>query len=450
MVYNPYAKKRARPAEWSSSNSSSLVSSIPKQVPLVSINQTIIRNKQSLRIDLSASSYTSVNKGHGITRMNDVNERVINEHKLNANLLTKNDNGKIAHYMSKPYPNPSLKIFRNGVSSTGYQRSSNHALQESTVLVKSKASFGESSYVNGRTVNCTANNTVATSKRSTLLPSSMASIRPASWKAVGDSIDERPKYSMDAPSSSASKYMQPQAQPRMQTLRNVTSTNSSQHQARQDDNVVGCLPRELSYTLDEVKPIQDKYRMLLIKNAKLSAPLKNGWMLFPHQKKATVRALTMRRMILALDMGLGKTLIGAVWSKAFRETFGRDKLKVFVICPVSLKEEWRRTAEERVGLKVQEEERGKSKSKSKKSARGKEIDPQDEDDGDEGLDLKVSICSWAKVPKQVESHIEHFVVCCDEAHAMQSAQAQRTKDVLNLVEDKRYVGKRFRLQVFCF
>jgi len=101
-------------------------------------------------------------------------------------------------------------------------------------------------------------------------------------------------------------------------------------------------------------------------------------------------------------------------------------------------------------LKVQEEERGKSKSKSKKSARGKEIDPQDEDDGDEGLDLKVSICSWAKVPKQVESHIEHFVVCCDEAHAMQSAQAQRTKDVLNLVEDKRYVGKRFRLQVFCF
>ncbi|OEU17198.1 P-loop containing nucleoside triphosphate hydrolase protein, partial [Fragilariopsis cylindrus CCMP1102] len=141
----------------------------------------------------------------------------------------------------------------------------------------------------------------------------------------------------------------------------------------------------------------------LIKNAKLSAPLKNGWTLFPHQKKAIVRALTMRRMILALDMGLGKTLIGAVWSKAFTETFGRGKLKVYIICPVSLKEEWRRTAVDKV-------------------------------------DLKVSICSWAKVPTQVESHIEHFVVCCDEAHAMQSTQAQRTKDVLNLVDDKRCVG----------
>mmetsp|Transcript_7910 Transcript_7910/g.9017 ORF Transcript_7910/g.9017 Transcript_7910/m.9017 type:complete len:762 (-) Transcript_7910:210-2495(-) len=441
MVYNPYAKKRARPAEWASSlNSSSLVSSISKQVPLASVNQTNIRHNQSMGIDLSASSYTSVNKGHGITRMNNVNEWVVNEHNPNANILAKNGNGKSAHYVGKPYPNPSLKVFRNGVSSMGLQSSSDNALQESTVLIKSRASFGETSYVTGRTIDCTTNNTIATSKRSTLLPSSMASIRPVSWKAVGDSIDKRPKYIMDAPRSSASKYMQPQAQNRIQSSRNDTSTNSSQHQGRQDDDMSGRLPRELSYTLDEVKPIQDKYRMMLIKNAKLSAPLKNGWMLFPHQKKATVRALTMRRMILALDMGLGKTLIGAVWSKAFRETFGRDKLKVFVICPVSLKEEWRRTAEERVGLKVQEEERGKSKSKSTKSARRKKIDPQNEDCEDEELDLKVSICSWAKVPKQVESHIEHFVVCCDEAHAMQSAQAQRTKDVLNLVQDKRCVG----------
>eukprot|EP00536_Pseudo-nitzschia_multiseries_P001399 jgi/Psemu1/180965/e_gw1.18.94.1 len=143
--------------------------------------------------------------------------------------------------------------------------------------------------------------------------------------------------------------------------------------------------------------------MPLIKNARLSEPLPNGWTLFPHQKKAVIRALTMRRMILALDMGLGKTLIGALWCRAFRDTFGRDKLKTYVICPVSLKEEWRRTAEETVGLAV-------------------------------------SICSWAKVPKAVESCVEHFVVCCDEAHAMQSTQSQRTRDVLTLVDDKRCVG----------
>jgi len=185
--------------------------------------------------------------------------------------------------------------------------------------------------------------------------------------------------------------------------------------------------------------------MLLIKNANLSAPLKNGWTLFPHQKKAIIRGLTMRRMILALDMGLGKTLIGAVWSKAFKDTFGKDKLKVYVICPVSLKEEWKRTAETTVGLRVEEEGRGKLKTKSKKSTKKKKIQ-QDQDEteftreigaDDAEADLKMSICSWAKVPKVVESHIENFVVCCDEAHAMQSTQAQRTKDVLNLVNDKR-------------
>lgn len=183
------------------------------------------------------------------------------------------------------------------------------------------------------------------------------------------------------------------------------------------------LPRELAYSPDDVKPITDEYRLKLIQNAELQKPLLNGWSLYKHQRKAIIRSLTMRRMILALDMGLGKTLIGAVWAKAFKRTY--DNLKVFVVCPVSLKEEWKRTAEDKVGLKVEPE-----KSTSKKQ------NASDDDDDDDGLSLQ--ICSWAKVPKEVDRSAEHFVVCCDEAHSMQSTTAQRTKDILDLVKDKRY------------
>ncbi|KAL3940435.1 MAG: hypothetical protein SGARI_000966 [Bacillariaceae sp.] len=144
------------------------------------------------------------------------------------------------------------------------------------------------------------------------------------------------------------------------------------------------LPRELAYSADQVKPPQDEYRMTLIKNADVQAELLNGWTLFKHQKKAIIRALTMRRMILALDMGLGKTLIGAVWAKAFKKTF--DNLKVFVVCPSTLKEEWQRTAQDKVGLKVEAE-----KTRSKKANAVAE-----DDDG-----LSLQICSWAKVPKEV-------------------------------------------------
>ena len=459
MVYNPYAKKRARPAEWGSSNLSSSASSTVKPVPVAAVTQSNVPNSQQSRLGSSASSHTFVNKGREIHGINDSSGSFDNEQKLRAN-LTKNDNGnntQHAHPMGKRYHNPYLKNDRNGVSSTGLQRSSGQVLHKDTASIQSKESFHES-HVSGRVVDSTTMNTTATNRTSTMLPSSMASIRPTSWKSSSTRIDERPKSLVGTSTCSASKGMQPQAgtQLRMQSSgnRTTTSTNTNHHQIGQDDSVVGRLPREISYTPDEVKPIQDEYRMMLIKNAKLSAPLKNGWTLFPHQKKAIVRALTMRRMILALDMGLGKTLIGAVWSKAFTETFGRGKLKVYIICPVSLKEEWRRTAVDKVGLMVQDE---KSKQKNKKSTKNKEIVTRDKNNGDDELDLKVSICSWAKVPTQVESHIEHFVVCCDEAHAMQSTQAQRTKDVLNLVDDKRYAGKEIKskdhydsLQVFCF
>ena len=122
----------------------------------------------------------------------------------------------------------------------------------------------------------------------------------------------------------------------------------------------------------------------------------------------------------ALDMGMGKTLIGCVWGKAFRDTFAA--LKIFVICPVSLREEWKRTANRATGLTV-----ASDTTKGKKE--------------DQNLDMK--ICSWSKVPKDVNKSVPHFVVVCDEAHSMQSMQAARTNDVLNLVSGKRYVPLHF-------
>lgn len=140
----------------------------------------------------------------------------------------------------------------------------------------------------------------------------------------------------------------------------------------------------------------------------------------------------MRRMILALDMGLGKTLIGCVWAKAFERTFGgnhnssrnNNTFKTIVVAPVSLIDDWKETAKEFVGLQLE---------------------------GDNIADKKMGlrICSWAKVPVMVEKHIEKFVVVCDEAHSMQSMTATRTKDVLTLVSDKRYVQKYVLFGSFC-
>jgi hypothetical protein len=176
------------------------------------------------------------------------------------------------------------------------------------------------------------------------------------------------------------------------------------------------LPKELQYSPDSVKPVEDEYRQELVKHANLSAPLLNGWTLFSHQKRAILKGLLMRRVVMALDMGLGKTLIGCVWSKAFKKTY--DCLKIFVVCPVSLKTEWQRTAENATGLQVEDDSTPKAAKANKSS-----------------LDMK--ICSWAKVVTDVQRSIGHYVVVCDEAHSMQSIQASRTKDVLKLVKGER-------------
>jgi len=178
------------------------------------------------------------------------------------------------------------------------------------------------------------------------------------------------------------------------------------------------LPESLQFNPVTVKPVSDENRACLVKHANLSAPLLNGWTLFSHQKRAILRGLLMRRMILALDMGLGKTLIGCVWARAYLKTFESSSLKVIVLCPVSLKKEWKRTAEEATGLKVFDDEAKKGTCNES--------------------DTDVKISSWAKVPSPPTA--TKYIVICDEAHSMQSMQAARTKETLRLVNSKNCIG----------
>lgn len=228
----------------------------------------------------------------------------------------------------------------------------------------------------------------------------LASLRPESWNNKGTN-----------PQETASSNLS-------QTSILPPSSNHSSSKPGVELPGEPRLPKVIAFSSSDVKPVNDEYRLQLITNAKLGEKLNNGWELKKHQKQALIKSLTMRRCILALDMGLGKTLIGCVYAKAFQNTF--DRLKVFVICPVSMEAEWRRTAVNATGLQVE------SDKKSSKNSRNSD---------DSSLDLR--ICSWAKVPTSVDSDVDHFVVVCDEAHSMQSMGASRTQSVLQLVKDKR-------------
>jgi hypothetical protein len=147
--------------------------------------------------------------------------------------------------------------------------------------------------------------------------------------------------------------------------------------------------------------------------AAITEPLKNDWKLYPHQERAVLTALRTKRHILALAMGSGKTLIGCVWARQMRNTLSTrkrkcmaedpTKIKIIVLCPVSLQPEWRRTAQVATGLTIQE-----------KSA------PIDSE-------TAVAIVSWAKVPYISDVGDQDYVVVADEAHFMQNSYSKRTE-----------------------
>ncbi|KAL7566576.1 hypothetical protein ACA910_000642 [Epithemia clementina (nom. ined.)] len=203
------------------------------------------------------------------------------------------------------------------------------------------------------------------------------------------------------------------------------------------------LPKELCFNPKCTEPVEDGNLKTLIAHANLASPLKNGWELFPHQVQAIKQCLAMRRFILALDMGLGKTLIGCVWASAFLQTSLLQCKRAFVLCPVSLKTEWKRTAEEATGLEVTICQDMKAMPKTS-NTRGKtqDMSSSDEDDDDDDKPTvaysRVSIHSWAKVPSPPDEG--NFIVVADEAHSIQSMQAARTRSTLELVLHKRCIG----------
>jgi SNF2 family DNA or RNA helicase len=116
---------------------------------------------------------------------------------------------------------------------------------------------------------------------------------------------------------------------------------------------------------------------LLEQAGDLSAPLPNGRVLYAYQQEGVRQLLAKRRVILADDMGLGKTLQSLVAAKAIQNALC---VPVWVICPASLKENWKREAE--------------------------------------GVQVSIEVFSWAKLPQLIEG--QPFVLIADEAHYAQS------------------------------
>ena len=152
----------------------------------------------------------------------------------------------------------------------------------------------------------------------------------------------------------------------------------------------------------------------------------------------------------------GKTLIGCVWAKAFLNTF--EGIKIIVIAPVSLHDDWRRTATEATGLKVDpggKKKKGKAKKKKKKKKeedtgktvtgkrkkKAKKIESDSEEECEPSNNFDLHVFSWASTSKckdiMTDISDSGYVVICDEAHNMQSFTSKRTEDVLKLVFPKK-------------
>jgi hypothetical protein len=177
-------------------------------------------------------------------------------------------------------------------------------------------------------------------------------------------------------------------------------------------------PAALMHNNNQVDPLEHF--------ATIEEPLHNDWTLYPHQERAVLTALQTKRHMLALAMGSGKTLIGCVWARQMRNALSTmkrkylaevpTKIKIIVLCPVSLQAEWRRTAQDATGLTIQE--------------KSTPIDS----------DTAVAIASWAKVPHISDVGDQDYVVVADEAHFMQNSDSKRTEKALELMLGPRAVG----------
>ncbi len=135
---------------------------------------------------------------------------------------------------------------------------------------------------------------------------------------------------------------------------------------------------EREAALDAVQPFLD------------GEPVVNGQVLFEHQREAIRLMIERKRVILAHDLGLGKTRSALIAAKAY-------ELPIIVICPASLIINWQREAEV--------------------------------------VQVFIEVYSWAKLPKLTED--DDYILIADEAHYAQTLKAKRTQGFLRLTEHAR-------------
>jgi len=146
--------------------------------------------------------------------------------------------------------------------------------------------------------------------------------------------------------------------------------------------------------------------MTVLDLEKLKEPLLDGRILQTHQiesidwfLKKVYKSPSLKGGILALDMGLGKTLIALVIADLIKAELKSKDLEIIVICPATLKKNWVNEAK--------------------------------------SVDLNLSVYSWSKLPI-VPTH--DYILIADEAHYAQSGtKSQRGKQFLKLAKSKKSV-----------
>jgi hypothetical protein len=175
----------------------------------------------------------------------------------------------------------------------------------------------------------------------------------------------------------------------------------------------------------------------------LDEPLQNGWRLYDFQKVTIRQCLSQERTILALDMGLGKTVISLLWAKltcefSFQKNPDSLPIVTIVICPCTLVSNWEREATA-IGFRC-----GKMNEKTSSIT-------------DPSSSLPLLLVSWTQIPspdsvlsrlaarlpqashprslqRDHSSHAfpSHYLLIADEAHAMQTVTSQRTQSAIRL------------------
>ena len=159
---------------------------------------------------------------------------------------------------------------------------------------------------------------------------------------------------------------------------------------------------------EEARQQREKLNKMLFESAieeiepRIDEPLANGWELRNYQKEAVKWLIHRHRGgiypggILADDMGLGKTIEALFAAKLLHR--GAQYHHIFVICPVSLIENWQREAE-RVGVKIE-----------------------------------IFSNHYRKIPQPLKQSHQKYIAIADEAHYFQNPKSARTKKIKELVE----------------